>query len=61
MSAKRPQTQSGKARAAFLRGKITRAEYRSILRGDLFIYGTHLCAWEEDGRWFYHRMRVRKI
>jgi hypothetical protein len=60
MSAKRPQTQSGKARAAFMLGKITRAEYRSILRRDLWISGKHLWAWEGDD-WMFIKMKVRAL
>ena len=40
--AKRPQTEHGKALAAFIKGQITRDEYKACCRGEAYVSGLRL-------------------
>jgi hypothetical protein len=51
MSAKKPKTPHAKALAAFITGRITRAEYKGVCTGEYFIRGTSLYrmnAWHDS-------------
>jgi hypothetical protein len=56
MSANRPQTEDGKARAAFIKRHITREEYKLCVTGDLWIEGAWLVGWAK-GAWHFERIR----
>jgi len=56
MSAKRPQTQHAKERAAFILGRITREEYQLCVKGYAVIIGQALIVF---GSWRNHRIWLR--
>lgn len=59
--ARAPRTYAAKARAAFVTGLITRAEYIDVLTGTLMLSGRLLSRDVRDQRGRWHRRSVRWI